>query len=91
MKLNPEQKIDVEEVLRDLDQYRPKRKGWSWRQKIENQQIGPFEYRNSSGNLKRSVPLAGAHFFENIDPQCDMVITTEVASGRFEDDLRRMR
>ena len=51
MKLNPEQKIDVEEVLKDLDQYRPKRKGWSWRQKIENQKIGPFVYRNSSESL----------------------------------------
>jgi len=91
MKLNPEQKLDVEEVLKDLDQYRPKRKGWSWRQKIENQQIGPFVYKNSSESLKRSVPLAAAHYFGNIDPQCDMVITTEVASGRFEDDLRRMR
>jgi D-ornithine 4,5-aminomutase subunit beta len=91
MKLDPEQKLDVEEVLKDLHQYRPKRKGWSWRQKIENQQIGPFVYKNSSANLKRSVPLAAAHYFGNIDPQCDMVITTEVASGRFEDDLRRMR
>jgi D-ornithine 4,5-aminomutase subunit beta len=26
-----------------------------------------------------------------MDPQCDCVITTEIASGRFEDDLRRMR
>jgi len=91
MKLDPDQKLDVEEVLKDLDQYRPKRKGWSWRQKIENQQIGPFVYKNSSGSLKRSVPLTAAHYFANIDPQCDMVITTEVASGRFEDDLRRMR
>ena len=91
MKLDPEQKLDVEEVLRDLDHYRPRRKGWSWRQKIENQQIGPFVYKDSSESLKRSVPLAAGHYFENIDPQCDMVITTEIASGRFEDDLRRMR
>jgi hypothetical protein len=27
----------------------------------------------------------------DLDPQCDFVITTEIASGRFEDDLRRMR
>ena len=27
----------------------------------------------------------------NIDPQPDCVITTEIASGRFEDDIRRMR
>jgi D-ornithine 4,5-aminomutase subunit beta len=37
------------------------------------------------------VPLPTAHAFGDIDPQCDVIITTEVASGRFEDDLRRMR
>ena len=37
------------------------------------------------------MPLPSAHSFGNIDPQCDFVITTEIASGRFEDDLRRMR
>jgi D-ornithine 4,5-aminomutase subunit beta len=37
------------------------------------------------------VPLPSAHSFGGIDPQCDFVVTTEIASGRFEDDLRRMR
>jgi D-ornithine 4,5-aminomutase subunit beta len=32
-----------------------------------------------------------AHNFDNIDPQPLPVITTEIASGRFEDDIRRMR
>jgi len=91
MKLEPGQKLDVEAVLEDLDRYRPRRKGWSWRRKIEKQQIGPFVYENSAESLTRSVPLAAAHYFADIDPQCDMVITTEIASGRFEDDLRRMR
>jgi D-ornithine 4,5-aminomutase subunit beta len=27
----------------------------------------------------------------NMDPQPDYTITTEIASGRFEDDIRRMR
>lgn len=91
MKLSPDKKLDVREVLKDLDQYRPKRKGWSWRTKIENQQIGPFVYKQTSANLTHSVPLPAAHYFADIDPQCDCVITTEIASGRFEDDLRRMR
>jgi D-ornithine 4,5-aminomutase subunit beta len=91
MKLTPDQKLDVREVLKDLDQYRPKRRGWTWRQKIPAQQLGPFTYRDSSVNLQHSVPLPAASYFGNIDPQCDMVITTEIASGRFEDDLRRMR
>ena len=44
-----------------------------------------------SENLKESVPLPPAKFFNNIDPQPQEVITSEIASGRFEDDIRRMR
>ncbi len=91
MKLDPDKKLDVQEVLQDLEHYRPRRKGWSWRRKVEDQQIGPFTYKDSSKSLEQSVPLLAAHYFGGIDPQCDMVITTEIASGRFEDDLRRMR
>jgi len=92
MKLNPDEKIDIEEVLKDLEHYRPRRKGWTWRVPVDDQAIGPFVYRNSSQNLRNSVPLpAAASYFGAIDPQCDMVITTEIASGRFEDDIRRMR
>ncbi|NLJ29270.1 MAG: LuxR family transcriptional regulator [Deltaproteobacteria bacterium] len=89
--LIPEKKIDIQEVLEDLDKYRPKRKGWSWRRHIENQEIGPFVFKETSQNLKNSVPLPSARHLGNIDPQCDVVITTEIASGRFEDDIRRMR
>ena len=91
MKLSPESKLDVRQVLDGLENYRPRRKGWTWRDKAENLQAGPFVYKNASPELKNSVPLPSAHAFGNIDPQCDMVITTEIASGRFEDDLRRMR
>ena len=58
---------------------------------MDDQRIGPFTYLDSSENLQRSIPLPAAHYFGDIDPQCDCVITTEIASGRFEDDLRRMR
>ena len=91
MKLSSDQKIDLREVLKDLHKYRPRRKGWTWRQRVENQQIGPFVYKDTSDNLENSIPLPAAHAFDDIDPQCDVVITTEIASGRFEDDLRRMR
>ena len=91
MKLSPDKKLDVAEVLRDLERYRPRRKGWTWRRKVAEQRIGPFVYQESSSGLKRSVPLPAARYFGAIDPQCDCVITTEIASGRFEDDLRRMR
>ena len=91
MKLLPDTKLDVREILEGLEDYRPRRRGWSWRRKVENQKIGPFVYRDTSENLAHSVPLPSAHYFDNIDPQCDFVVTTEIASGRFEDDIRRMR
>ncbi len=91
MKLSPDSKLDIREVLRDLENYRPKRKGWTWRKKVENQRIGPFTYLDTAEQLQRSIPLPAAHYFGDIDPQSDCVITTEIASGRFEDDLRRMR
>ena len=91
MKLDPNEKLDIEAILQNLDTYRPKRKGWTWRKGLSTQQIGPFVYKNSSRSLERSVPLPAAAYFGGIDPQCEMVITTEIASGRFEDDLRRMR
>ena len=91
MKLTPTQRLDLREVLKDLDRYRPRRKGWTWRTKVPQHQIGPFVFDETSASLACSVPLPAAHAFGNIDPQCDCVITTEIASGRFEDDLRRMR
>ena len=30
MKLSPDEKLDIREVLKDLEHYRPKRKGWTW-------------------------------------------------------------
>jgi D-ornithine 4,5-aminomutase subunit beta len=91
VKLTPDKPLDIEAVLRDLEHYRPRRKGWTWRRKLDRQVIGPFVYHDTSANLQHSIPLPAARDFGDIDPQCDMVITTEIASGRFEDDLRRMR
>jgi len=91
MKLSPDRKLDLREVLADLAHYRPRRTGWRWRSRLEDHALGAFVYRDASQDLAQSVPLPAAHYFGDIDPQCDMVITTEIASGRFEDDLRRMR
>ena len=91
MRLSPDKKLDICEVLNDLDHYRPRRKGWSWRKKVDSQRIGAFVYKDTAESPGQSVPLASARAFNDIDPQCDFVITTEIASGRFEDDLRRMR
>ncbi len=91
VRLSPDVRLDVREVLNDLAGYRPRRRGWRWREPVPDQQIGPFRYRDTTRALEKSVPLPAARYFGDIDPQCDFVITTEIASGRFEDDLRRMR
>ena len=93
MKLDPNKKMDIKEILKDLENYRPRRRGnWHWREgRNEKRTIGDFEYLETSEGLKNYVPLPGSRGFGYIDPQPDCVITTEIASGRFEDDLRRMR
>ncbi|NLG67352.1 MAG: hypothetical protein GX536_06535, partial [Actinobacteria bacterium] len=91
IELNPTQKLDVEEILKDLSNYRPRRRGWTWRRRLPYEMLGPFDYRQTSEGLRHSIPLPAAQYFGNIDPQPDCVITTEIASGRFEDDIRRMR
>ncbi|MGL5314072.1 MAG: D-ornithine 4,5-aminomutase subunit OraE, partial [Peptostreptococcaceae bacterium] len=89
--LKENKKLDIEYILQDLENYRPKRKGWTWREVEENLQMGPFTYQDCSTPLKESVALPSAKYFNNIDPQPKCVVTTEIASGRFEDDIRRMR
>ncbi len=92
MALRKNEKLAVEKILEDLENYRPKRKGWTWRKKLpKGTTVGHFQYDQISEPLKNSVPLPAAHYFGNIDPQPDCVITSEIASGRFEDDIRRMR
>lgn len=88
--LETNKKIDIKEILKDLEHYRPKRRGWTWR-KPYNGKMDGYEYKQISEPLRNSIPLPAAHYFDNIDPQPDLVITSEIASGRFEDDIRRMR
>ena len=90
-KLKPNEKLDVREIMKDLDKYEPRRRGWTWRKHVDNLKMGPFEYHDCSEPLKNGVGLPPAKYFGDIDPQPDAVITTEIASGRFEDDIRRMR
>ena len=86
------EKLNLENLLKDLDKYRPKRHGWTWREKDENFSYKGFKYKQVSKPLKKSIPLPAAQkYFDGLDPQPDAVITTEIASGRFEDDIRRMR
>lgn len=88
--IKPNEKLDIHKILDGLENYRPNRRGWIWR-KIAPQTIGEFTYEQASPGLKNFVPLPSARNIGNIDPQPDAVITTEIASGRFEDDIRRMR
>ncbi|HCO74939.1 MAG TPA: LuxR family transcriptional regulator, partial [Clostridium sp.] len=90
MMLDINKKIDVAEILKDLDKYEPKRRGWHWREEYK-EPMGEFEYKEISKPLKNSKALPSATSFANIDPQPKAVITSEIASGRFEDDIRRMR
>ncbi|RDY24010.1 LuxR family transcriptional regulator [Romboutsia maritimum] len=89
--LKENKKLDIEYILKDLDKYRPKRRGWTWREPQKGLKMGPFEYSDCSTPLKDSTALPSAKYFNYIDPQPLPVITTEIASGRFEDDIRRMR
>lgn len=86
-----DQKLDIEAILSDLEHYVPRFRGWHWRKPVEHQKIGKFEYFDTSESLKTSVGLPASHAFDSIDPQPQAIITTEIASGRFEDDIRRMR
>ena len=89
--LQPNEKLDVAALLEGLGDYHPRRKGWTWRKKVTDQTLYEFCYRETAEGIKQSVPLPAAHYFDNIDPQPDCVVTTEIASGRPEDDIRRMR
>ena len=88
--MNPKDKLNIRDILDNLENYRPRRKGWVWRDKgpIE---LGQFSYVQASPSLKNFVALPSARSLNGIDPQPDATITTEIASGRFEDDIRRMR
>jgi len=70
MELKQNEKLDIEYILKDLDKYRPRRRGWTWRKGAgEKRKIGKFEYYEMTENLKNSQPLPAAKYFDNIDPQ----------------------
>ena len=90
--LDPHEKLDIEIILEGPRKLPPLRKGWTWRDvPAEGVDMGPFHFRDMSQPLKNSIGLPASKYFDHIDPQPSCVVTTEIASGRFEDDLRRMR
>ena len=68
-KLDPNKNIDVSEILKDLENYRPRRRGWTWREPAPGLKMGPLVYQDCSKPLQDSVPLPPAHYFDDIDPQ----------------------
>ena len=69
MTLKPNEKLDVRNILKDLDRYEPKRRGWTWRKPAPNLEMGPFTYhdvserRPSPGQVLRRYrpPAASGH------------------------------
>ena len=90
--LDPNEKLDIERIFEDLEHYHPRRKGWTWRNTpAEGVDMGDFHYKDMSTPLRNSQPLPAAKYFGGVDPQPAPVVTSEIASGHFDDDLRRMR
>lgn len=89
--MKPNDKLDIRNILNDLENYAPRRHGWTWRIPAPNFTAHGYVYQDLSKPLKNSIPLPASKYFSGIDPQPIQVITTEIASGRFEDDIRRMR
>ena len=55
------EKLNIPELLKDLENYRPRRKGWTWRKALpRDTQLGPFRYKQISQSLKNSLPLPAA-------------------------------
>ncbi len=91
-RLDPNEKLNIDLIMQDLADYHPPRKGWTWRVcPDEGVDRGGSHYHDMSEPLTNSVPMPAAKYFEGVDPQPSPVVTSEIASGRFEDDLRRMR
>ena len=42
--LKRNEKLDIVNILKDLDKYEPCRRGWTWREKAEDQHMRPVEY-----------------------------------------------
>lgn len=90
--MDPDKRLDIRQILDGLEDYHSPRRPWHWREERDRaRQVGDFTYYETSRPLENSIPLPGSRGFGYIDPQPDCVITTEIASGRFEDDVRRMR
>ena len=62
MKLDENTKLDIHEILDDLANYRPRRRGWSWRTPVPRYKMHNFEYHDMAESLKKYVPLPSAKY-----------------------------
>ena len=52
--LDPNKKLDIENILEDLEHYHPRRKGWTWRDvPLGGIEMGPFHYRDMSHSAQK--------------------------------------
>ncbi len=88
----PNEKLDIRDIMDNIENYRPRRRGWVWRKHIPDLVMKGHYFSDCSAPLKNGIGIPSAvQYFDNLDPQPVESITTEIASGRFEDDIRRMR
>lgn len=52
-KLKENEKLNIKEILKDLDKYEPKWRGWHWREPYPERKVGEFTYREISKPLKK--------------------------------------
>jgi len=57
MKLQHNEKLDIDNILEDLDKYRPKRRGWTWRTPEPKLHMGPFEYQDATKPLENGIKM----------------------------------
>ena len=62
--LDPNEKLDIARLLEGIEHYRPRRKGWHWREQVPDQKLFKFEYKQTSKGLTNSIPLPAAHYFD---------------------------
>jgi len=61
--LDPNEKLDVARLLEGIANYKPRRRGWHWREQVPDQKLHKFVYKETSKGLKQSIPLPAAHYF----------------------------
>ena len=59
MALDLSKKLDIKKLLKGLEKYRPRRRGWTWRP-AGGAQLGPFGYSQCSEPPKTGQALASA-------------------------------